>query len=206
MKMPQILTLATTIAKFKNKVSIIETNTLASNDKLYKLDGYNSLYMDKLCNKKKGSWVAIYFQENITTERIDELSFINKDIEILFVKLSLNKNNIFVGIIYRPPNGDVKKFHDHFSETMSKFNKSDKICIMGDFNINLFENSSNTRKFEENFMCTGLQPTISITTHHKPNCKKSCIDNIFLKNLDTEKSAQELLQPTFRTIEAYLPL
>ena len=57
---------------------------------------------------------------------------------------------------------------------------------MGDFNINLFENSSNTRKFEENFMCTGLQPTISITTHHKPNCKKSCIDNIFLKNLDTE--------------------
>ena len=181
--------LATTIAKFKNKVSIIglaETNTLASNDKLYKLDGYNSLYMDKLCDKKKGSGVAIHFQENITTERIDELSFINKDIEILFVKLSLNENNIFVGIIYRPPNGDVQIFHDHFSETMSKFNKSDIICIMGDFNINLFENSSNTRKFEENFLCTGLQPTISVTTHHKPNCKKSCIDNIFLKNLDTE--------------------
>ena len=148
--------LATTIAKFKNKVSIIglaETNTLASNDKLYKLDGYNSLYMDKLCDKKKGSGVAIYFQENITTERIDELSFINKDIEILFVKLSLNENNIFVGIIYRPPNGDVQKFHDHFSETMSKFNKSDKICIMDDFNITLFENSSNTRKFEENLLC-----------------------------------------------------
>ena len=35
-------------------------------------------------------------------------------------------------------------------------------------------------------MCIGLQPTMSITTHHKPNCKKSCIDNIFLKNLDTE--------------------
>ena len=104
----------------------------------------------------------------------------------MIVKLSLNENNIFVGIIYRPPNGDVQKFPDHFSETMSKFNKSDKICIMGDFNINLFENSSNTRKFEENFMCTGLQPTISVTTHHKPNCKKSCIDNIFLKNLDTE--------------------
>ena len=82
MEMPHILTLATTTAKFKNEVYIIglaETNTLASNDKLYKLDGYNSLYMDKLCDKKKGSGVAIYFQENITTERIDELSFINKD-------------------------------------------------------------------------------------------------------------------------------
>ena len=130
--------------------------------------------MDKLCDKKKGSGAAIYFQENMTTERIDTLSFINKGIEILFVKLSLDENDIFVGIIYRPPNGNVQKFHDHFSETMSKFNKSDKICIMGDFNINLFENSSNTR------------PTVSVTTHYKPNCNKSCIDNIFLKKLDTE--------------------
>ena len=71
--------------------------------------------MDKLCDKKKGSGVAIYFQENITTERIDELSFINKDIEILFVKLSLNENNIFVSIVYRPPNGDVQKFHNQWS-------------------------------------------------------------------------------------------
>ena len=181
--------LATTIAKFKNEFCIsglAVTNKQASNDKLYKLDGYNSLYMDKLCDKKKGSGVAIYFQKSMITERIDKLSFINKDIKILFAKLSLNENNIFVGIVYRPPNGDVQKFYNHFSETMSKFNKSDKICIMDDFNINLFENSSNTRKVEENFMCTGLQPTISVTTHHKPNCNKSCIDNIFLKNLDTE--------------------
>ena len=67
--------------------------------------------MDKLCDKKKGSGVAIYFQENMNTERIDKLPFINKDIEILFVKLSLNENNIFVSIVYRPPNGDVQKFH-----------------------------------------------------------------------------------------------
>ena len=42
------------------------------------------------------------------------------------------------------------------------------------------------KKFEENFMCTGFLPTISIATHHKPNCLKSCIDKILIKNLDTD--------------------
>ena len=60
------------------------------------------------------------------------------------------------------------------------------VTVMRDLNINLFENSSNKRKFEENFMCTLLQPAISVTTHHKSNFNKNCIDNIFLKNLDTE--------------------
>ena len=181
--------LATTLQTFKNKSSVIgiaETNTSASNHNLYTLDGYNSIYMEKIENKKKGSGVAMYIRDGIPYVRIDELSTVNKDIEILFAKLLLKETSIFVGVLYCPPNGDVHNFDDQFLDIISKFKKSDKSCILGDYNINLFEESVPMKKFEENFMCTGFLPTISIATHHKPNCLKSYIDNILIKNLDTD--------------------
>ena len=181
--------LATTLQTFKNKSSVIgiaETNTSASNDNLYTLDGYSSIYMEKIENKKKGSGVAMYIRDGIPYVRIDELSTVNKDIEILFAKSLLKEASIFVGVLYRPPNGDVHNFNDQFLDIISKFKKSDRICILGAYNINLFEESVPMKKFEENFMCTGFLPTISIATHHKPNCLKSCIDNILIKNLDTD--------------------
>ena len=49
---------------------------------------------------------------------------------------------------------------------------------MGDFNINLFKDCKTNSLFEEYILSNGFFPTISIVTHHKPNCKKSCIDNI----------------------------
>ena len=49
---------------------------------------------------------------------------------------------------------------------------------MGDFNINLFKDCKTTSLFEESILSNGFFPTISIAIHHKPNCKKSCIDNI----------------------------
>ena len=160
--------LATTLQTFKNKSSLIgiaETNTSASNDNLYTLDGYSSICMEKIENKKKGSGVAMYIRDDIPYVRFDELSTVNKDIEILFAKLLLKETSIFVGVLYRPPNRDVHNFNDQFLDIISKFKKSDKICILGDYNINLFEESVPMKKFEENFMCTGFLPTISIATH-----------------------------------------
>ena len=130
--------LATTLQTFKNKSSVIgiaETNASASNDNLYTLDGYSSIYMEKIKNKKKGSGVAMYIRDDIPYVRIDELSTVNKDIEILFAKLLLKETSIFVGVLYRPPNGDVHNFNDQFLDIISKFKKSDKICILGDYNI-----------------------------------------------------------------------
>ena len=44
--------------------------------------------------------------------------------------------------MYRPPNGDIKKFNDYIN-TLSKLNNSKKsIYIMGDFNINLLNSET----------------------------------------------------------------
>ena len=55
---------------------------------------------------------------------------------------------------------------------------------MGDFNFNLFRDNGSAKLFEETFICNGFNPVISISTHCKPNCQKTCIDNIFIKNVE----------------------
>ena len=67
---------------------------------------------------------------------------------------------------------------------MSSFRESEKIYIMGDFNINLFHNNASVKLFEETFICNGFNPVISTATHCKPNFHKSCIDNNFVKNVE----------------------
>ena len=88
---------------------------------------------------------------------------------------------------------DTKFSHNEPIESMEIIEECSSILencknftILGDYNINLFEEYVPMKKFEENFMCTGFLPTISIAAHHKPNCLKSCIDNILIKNLDTD--------------------
>ena len=51
---------------------------------------------------------------------------------------------------------------------------------MGDFNINLFRNASNTevQSFENLLLSEGLHPCISLATHKRPSQDKTCIDNI----------------------------
>ena len=67
---------------------------------------------------------------------------------------------------------------------MSSFSDSDKVYILGGFNINLFEKHAPVKAFEETYMCNGFNPIISCSTHNKPSCKNSCINNIFVKNVN----------------------
>ena len=53
---------------------------------------------------------------------------------------------------------------------------------MGDFNINMFIENKIISSFEDVIICNGFTPTISVTTHIKANCLRSCIDNILVNN------------------------
>ena len=114
---------------------------------------------------------------------MNEQSYINSDIESLFVKIVHPKNTFIAGVIYRPPGGDVNRFNESISSIMSSFSDSDKVYIL-DFNINFFEKHAPVKAFEETYMCNGFNPIISCSSHNKPNCKNSCIDNIFVRNVN----------------------
>ena len=177
--------LAVTLAKLNHKFGVIgiaETNVVAENKDLYLLDGYTSLYQNMIPAKRKGSGVALYISQNYITEKMESQSIVTKDIESLFAKICFSTGDVYVRVIYRPPGGNINTFNESLAEIMKTFNKTEKVHIMGDFNINLFRSNTSVKTFEETFMCNSFSLTISITTHNKPNCKKSCIDNILTKD------------------------
>ena len=122
--------LAVTLANIDHKFDIVglaETNVTAENKDLYVLDGYTSLYQDKIPCKKKGSGVALYISKEYVIEKMVNESILSKDIETLFVKVSLSTGGIHTGVIYRPPGGDISRFNDSLSKIMKSFNNIDNV-------------------------------------------------------------------------------
>ena len=57
--------------------------------------------------------------------------------------------------------------------------------IMGDFNVDLHKDTScEVKEFESIMLTNGFLPLISIHTHEKPGCNKSCIDNVFTNSIN----------------------
>ena len=64
-----------------------------------------------------------------------------------------------------------------------------KIHVLGDYNIDLLDLISKGKaEFEEMVISSGYVPLVSISTHHRPDCNKTYIDNII-----TNQSASNIL-------------
>ena len=132
-------TLLTTLTAIKEKFSIIglvETNIDETLKKLYNIPGYNSVYQDKISGKKKGSGVALYIHESLEFVSNSNISICTDNIETLFITIHSNKNPITIGVVYRPPSGDVHKFEDVMNKISSSFKPKQKVIILGDYKIN----------------------------------------------------------------------
>ena len=94
--------------------------------------------------------------------------------------INLQKKNIIIGVIYRPPNSNFNLFENEINKILSKTDKENKICyLMGDFNIDLLKSESCdfARRFLEQLLSSSyisliLKPT-RITQH-----TATLIDNI----------------------------
>ena len=121
-------------------IGLTETNCNPVNKNLYNLKGYTSFYQSIMQNngvyKKKGSGVALYTHENLNAVLDAEKSVINSDIEMLFVNITNTPTPITVGVVYRPPSGNIKAFIEHFNNIIQSL-PLEGSSIMGDFNINL---------------------------------------------------------------------
>ena len=164
-------------------IGLAETNISVLESNFYQLEGYNSFYQDKHVNKAKGSGVALYVKENLNAVVNHSLSWVTKNLETLFITVQ-NDEPLHVGVLYRPPSGDS-------TEALNELRKIIEMCpkknvyILGDFNVNLHDkNSKLADDFENLVFGLGLVPLISINTHHKPGCNKTCIDNILTNDLE----------------------
>ena len=165
-------------------IALAETNISEEHKSLYQIPGYLSHFNSKFAGKHKGSGLGIYYNENFIIEPMKELEISTVDIESLFIKVCNSDQPLVFGVIYRPPSGNIMNYHTQFEKILNKLSSYENTIVCGDFNINLLKNDSKKSKFENIFFGSCFIPTISLPTHEKAGCEPSCIDNIFVSNID----------------------
>ena len=100
------------------------------------IDGYCALRRDR---KRKGGGVICYVTNKIC---YNNKNCISNEIENIFIELLIPKTKpITVGIIYKPP--DQTRFLEILSDSLNSLNMlSEEWHILGDLNINLYQESS----------------------------------------------------------------
>ena len=91
--------------------------------------------------------------------------------------------------MYRTPNTNTKLFIEKFNEIIEPLKSSHEIIILGDFNINLFNDDSHKNMFEYCMQSNYLMPTILSATRVAVNrqqngqvvTSETLIDNILIK-------------------------
>src|SRR5688572_28411139 len=100
--------------------------------------------------------------------------------ESLFIQINHNSKNEIIGVVYRPPNGDLAKFNIAFDKLLKMLDEEKKPCyILGDFNINLLNTDTHleTQNFLNILLAYGFYPLIDKPTRITQR-STSLIDNI----------------------------
>ena len=163
-------------------IGLAETNTMSSQKNLFQLNDYNSYYQDCYPGKNKGSGVALYIHKTLNIVPCSDLSQTSPNLESLFVTITNHSTPLTVGVIYRPPNGNRTDFLFEFKHILEQAPRNNTY-ILGDFNMDLHNICyAHEKEYEELVITSGFIPTISLYTHNKPDCRKTCIDNILVNN------------------------
>ncbi|KAL5258808.1 hypothetical protein ACHWQZ_G009312 [Mnemiopsis leidyi] len=179
--------LALELKRYNHKFSIIaiaETNTSPEQSSLYQLTGYNSFYQNTIPNKSKGTGVALYICDTLSATVDGSLSTTTENLEALVVSISGSEAQVTVGVVYRPPSGDMDSALSELSDLLDELPGCSH--LVGDFNIDLHDKNNNVvARYEDILFSKGFFPLVSLATHIKPGCKPSCIDNIVSNDVDS---------------------
>ena len=174
------------ISQFKHKfdvISICETNTDEENKNLFQISGYNSEYSSKVPGKKKGSGVGIYIHEKYQSNKLEKFCKTSPNLESLFVEITNTEVPQTIGVIYRPPSGDAVTALSELENLMAILPERN-VNITGDYNIDLLADSGQKSEFEQIMYSHNFIPLISLSTHEKPGCKGTLIDNILVNTTE----------------------
>lgn len=159
-------------------IGLAETNVDESQSNLYKLNqNYRSVYQSAIEDKSKGSGLALYVRDEFNFRHNNEHSTCGDDLEALFITITNVSKPITVGVVYRPPSGNIEIFLQKFESMLEKLPANS--YVIGDFNIDLHNMLPKSHQnFENILMTNSFSPLISGATHSRINCTSTSIDNI----------------------------
>ena len=163
----------------------------------YSLTGYN--FVEQHRSNKCGGGVGIFFLQNhLNYINRNDLNIFNVSCESLFVEIDrtnlIREINIFIGVIYWPPNTEISHFIDIMKDIMDEIKNEIKICyLVGDYNINLINVDSHGLTSEFNYIMYsgGFIPLITRPTR-VTRTSATLIDNIYSNQiLDRDHSLSD---------------
>ena len=146
---------------------------------IYNMNGYT--FLSKPRTNKRGGGVGMFVSSGLNFKLRDDLHM-NSAIcgfESLFIEVKIQKNDIIVGTIYKPPDTSTVDFNVHVNDLFRTISQESKKCIiMADFNIDLLTTDTNhqTADFIHNMFTHTFCPTISKPTRIT-NYSATLIDN-----------------------------
>ena len=136
--------------------------------------------------KQSGGGLLFYTHNKYDFEPVDDWSISNKDLEIMWVKLSLTETRpTYIANAYRPPDGDVPEAIRIFDEQITNIQSMGMvdIVVLGDINIDLLTPTNKSRQLKQvmnsNLMSQMIQVPTRIT-----NTTRSLIDHAWVSNVD----------------------
>ena len=167
------------LVNFSFDAICISESWLNSNTKdLISIPGYNAFHSLRPIGKRGGG-VSIFVKESYHVKIVDNVTCNTNIIESLFLQLTREKQKLYVGTIYKPPQVNRELFLETFSGLFDEFsrNRRDPVYLCGDFNFDLLSDES--LDFLTMLNSFFLIPVISKPTRIT-DTTMSLIDNIFI--------------------------
>lgn len=157
----------------------------------YHLDNYQIFYNNSKLNKADG--VAIYVHNSldasITIKEIGRLRILCTRLK----KADGKGINVEISAVYRSHCIEKLEFIDNVKKYLESCNNNTSQLVIGDFNIDIMENSLASQEFLSNFLEKDFIPCFNEIT--RPSVKGNsgtCIDNIFIRTETLEYNAIKL--------------
>lgn len=158
-------------------------------DSLLRIEGYNFIRKDRT---RPGGGLVVYFKTQFNASVDNSLSL--DECEFLSFSLTLNaqQSTLSALVVYRPPQLSLGSFLLSFEQFLNTFCLSNSLhCILGDFNLDLLNNSISSQRYRNILTSYALKQVIKSPTRITCN-KNSLIDHVIIKNKITQFTAYTL--------------
>ena len=168
-------------------IGLTETWFKPDNKDCIGMQGYRAEHNCR--TNRTGGGVSLFIREDLEYSTREDLCQSEKNTESLFVEIDKEQfgkeKNIIIGVIYRPPDTDIKEFNEVMMKSLSLLKAEKKLVyLMGDFNINLLnaDKHAPTQEFIDLMFSHSFIPNITKPTRVARN-SATLIDNIFTNSL-----------------------
>ena len=187
-------------------IALSETWLTQDNKDCYGIPGYNHVALPR--HGRIGGGVSLFLNENIEYKEL-HASTSEASIEALFVEITLHNKKYVVGVVYHPPNTNIRTFTEILSEKLDIINSNNlPTYLLGDYNADLlkYDLHKPTAGFLDMMFAHSFIPLINRPTRITDETS-TLIDNIYTNVLNLNNcTMQGILSPNISDHEAIFHL